>query len=247
MGRRFTLGKLTRMGRAPDNEIVLSDNLVSRYHATIEAAQGGFVVSDLGSKNGIDINETRHTEHRLRRGDRISIGETTLVFEAPQELKTARFTNTLIHLDPEQDETMRILERPSTPEAASGEATALVLKLAQVFDAASEELPDVLHKILSHLVEMMGATAGSILLRSRGDEVVPLTAIAHNDELHINRDATHTAMTEARAVLTASFFTPKGKNSVRRPRKAMIVPMLDRGNVFGAIHLERTEGGDYTL
>ena len=100
MGRRFTLGKLTRMGRAPDNEIVLSDNLVSRYHATIEAAQGGFVVSDLGSKNGIDINETRHTEHRLRRGDRISIGETTLVFEAPQELKTARFTNTLIHLDP---------------------------------------------------------------------------------------------------------------------------------------------------
>src|SRR5262245_29090359 len=87
VGRRFTLGPMTRIGRAPDNEIVLPDNLVSRYHAQIERNGVSFVVSDLGSKNGIQVNDKREIEFRLRRGDRIQVGETQLVFEAPQELK----------------------------------------------------------------------------------------------------------------------------------------------------------------
>ncbi len=247
VGRRFPLGQITKVGRAPDNDIVLPDNLVSRYHVQIERNASSFVVSDLGSKNGVLINDRREIDYRLRRGDQIRVGETVLVFEAPQELKTARFTNTLIHLNPEQDETMRVVDRSPAPEGESGEATALILKLAQIFETASSELPDLLKKILGHLVELFGATAGSILMRGRTGEIAPLTAFAQGDELHINRDAIQMVLEEGKAVLTASFFTSAESRTSRRPRKAMIVPMFERENPYGAIHLERPEGSDYVL
>jgi len=247
VGRRFTLKALTRLGRAPDNEILLADNLVSRYHAHIERSGGTFVVSDLGSKNGIQVNGKAQLDCRLRRGDEIKVGESTFVFEAPQELKTARFTNTLIHLDPEQDDTMRVMESESVPEAETGEAVALILKLAKVFEAASSELPEMLRKILGHLAELFGATSGSILLRGRNGEVVPLTALASKDELHINREAARLVLDEARAVLTSSFYISADDKISRRPRKAMIAPMFEKEQVFGAIHLERAEGSDYSF
>lgn len=248
VGRRFTLGELTRVGRAPDNEIVLPDNLVSRYHAQFEKKGLTYSVADLGSKNGILVNDQKEVEHRLRRGDRVTIGKTTLVFDAPQELKTARFTNTLIHLDPDQDDTMRVVETPTTPDAGPTDATALIVKLAQLFETASAaDLPEVLQKILRDVLDMLGATAGSILLRSRDDEVVPLTAQSNGDELHLNKEATRLVLVEGKAVLTASLFAPPEGKTVRRARKAMIVPMIDREHIFGAIHLERPEGSDYTL
>lgn len=248
VGRRFTLGPVTRMGRAPDNEIVLPDNLVSRYHAEIQRSGLNYVVADLGSKNGIMVNEKRKMDHHLRRGDRIKIGQTTLVFEAPQELKTARFTNTLIHFDPDQDETMRVADRSAAATGETEEATQLILRLAQVFETVQAELPDVLNKILKHLLDLFGSTSGSIFLRGRGGEIVPLTAITEGDELHINREAAVHALEQGRAVLAASFFaTRDGEQIQRRPRKAMIAPLFERENPFGAIHLERASGADYTM
>ena len=76
VGRRFTLKELTRLGRAPDNDIILTGNLVSRYHAEIERNGPVCIVADLGSKNGIYVNDNREVERRLKRGDRLKIGET---------------------------------------------------------------------------------------------------------------------------------------------------------------------------
>lgn len=248
VGRRFSLGDLTRLGRAPDNEIVLPGNLVSRYHAEIERSGAGHVITDLESKNGIFVNDEPANNYRLKRGDRVGVGENTLVFDAPQELKTARFTNTLVHLDPDMDDTMRVVERRSRPDAGGGEATALLLKLAQIFDASSADLPDVLETMLRNLMDMFGATAGSILLKSRDDEIVPLTAIAEENELHLSRAAAQRALVEGNAVLTSSLFiSPEDHEPDRRARKAMIVPMFHQEEVFGAIHLERPESSDYAL
>ena len=48
---------LLRLGRAPDNEIVLDAPGVSRYHATLDYSRGNQpVLSDLGSTNGTFVN-----------------------------------------------------------------------------------------------------------------------------------------------------------------------------------------------
>jgi len=71
-----------RIGRQPDNEVVLPDRGVSRYHAEVTdpSGNGQFVVRDLGSKNGTMVNGRPASEHRLRDGDRIVIGYTVLEF-----------------------------------------------------------------------------------------------------------------------------------------------------------------------
>jgi two-component system response regulator HydG len=247
VGRRFALGELTRIGRAPDNEIVLPENAVSRYHAEIERRHGNYFVSDLDSKNGVFVNEVRRDNFRLHRGDRVTVGDTTLVFEAPQELKTARFTNTLIHLDPELEETMRAMDRRPAAETAMEETTALVLKLAEIFDAADADLPSMLDHILRRLLDMIGATVGSILLRGRDNEIVPLAAVCKGDELHLNLESVRLTLAEGKSILTASLAGPGGGAPTRRPRKAMIVPMFEREKVFGALHVERPEGSDFAL
>ncbi len=61
-------------GRAADNEVVLHEEGISRYHARFLYDNGTLWVQDAGSRNGIFVNDTRVTDHRtLKVGDEISI------------------------------------------------------------------------------------------------------------------------------------------------------------------------------
>ena len=75
-------GAPMRIGRAPECELVLRDSRASRRHARLAARDGVLVLTDLGSTNGTRVNGHRITEVVLGAGDRIAIGETTLVVEA---------------------------------------------------------------------------------------------------------------------------------------------------------------------
>ena len=63
------------IGRDPDNQIVLNDNLVSRHHAQLTVLDNGLVmIKDLGSSNGTFINGNRVTEGYLKMGDIVKCG-----------------------------------------------------------------------------------------------------------------------------------------------------------------------------
>ncbi|HTZ14235.1 MAG TPA: BTAD domain-containing putative transcriptional regulator [Mycobacterium sp.] len=82
-GQRFTLaGPVTRIGRNSDNHIVLSDVKVSRHHAVITASGTAFVITDLGSVNGVRVRGQRiDPSAELFGGDRIRIGDQEFTFE----------------------------------------------------------------------------------------------------------------------------------------------------------------------
>ena len=75
-------GAPIRIGRAPECELVLRDSRVSRRHARLFARDGVLILTDLGSTNGTLVNGNRITEVALGAGDRIQIGESSLVVEA---------------------------------------------------------------------------------------------------------------------------------------------------------------------
>jgi two-component system response regulator HupR/HoxA len=79
------IGALTTIGRAPGNTIVLENPKVSRQHAVIRVHEdGSYVVSDLGSANGTYLNGRRVLlPERLRHGDVLQVGATTLTFVHP--------------------------------------------------------------------------------------------------------------------------------------------------------------------
>ena len=67
------------LGRGPDNDITLHDELVSKHHAVIEAVanpDGGYhyVIEDGGSTNGTYVNDERIELCRLRQDDVIRLG-----------------------------------------------------------------------------------------------------------------------------------------------------------------------------
>lgn len=70
-----------RVGRAPDNDLVLSDLLVSRYHAEVRKSAQGFEVIDLGSRNGTYLNGRRVTQAPLTPGDLLSVGHHRFMLE----------------------------------------------------------------------------------------------------------------------------------------------------------------------
>jgi len=71
----------TMVGRADDNDIVLSNPSVSRQHALIKFEDGKHKIFDLGAKNGVLINNQRISEsQQLYNGDEIKLGEVSLVY-----------------------------------------------------------------------------------------------------------------------------------------------------------------------
>ena len=82
-GRRIALGEEpATIGRLPECEVPLNDPNVSRRHAEVRRQGADYVVVDLGSTNGTRVNGAGVRERRLADGDEISVGNTTLRFEA---------------------------------------------------------------------------------------------------------------------------------------------------------------------
>ena len=75
-------GAATRIGRLPDNDIVIDDAMVSRYHAMIVDTGTSFVVTDLRSANGVTLADNRiRGSATLADGDRVRIGDHEFTFE----------------------------------------------------------------------------------------------------------------------------------------------------------------------
>lgn len=83
-GEVFKVKLATRIGRERDNDVILLDLRSSRHHLEINLAGGEWVLTDLGSANGTRLNNEPVTEPvALKSGDRITVGETEMIFRIP--------------------------------------------------------------------------------------------------------------------------------------------------------------------
>ncbi len=68
------------IGRTDNNDVIISNNTISRNHCKIEKTANGFIVSDLGSGNGIKVNGKKVPSKELKTGDILGIGNLKLQF-----------------------------------------------------------------------------------------------------------------------------------------------------------------------
>ncbi|MCA9673358.1 MAG: sigma 54-interacting transcriptional regulator [Myxococcales bacterium] len=74
-----------RVGSGSDNDLPLSDTLVSRRHLELSVADHGYLLRDLGSTNGTFFRGARVREALLAPGAELRLGETVLRIERREE------------------------------------------------------------------------------------------------------------------------------------------------------------------
>ncbi len=85
-GTEFVIAAdVIRIGKAPENDLVLADETVSRVHFEIVRDAKGYLVRDLKSTNGTFLDSAEVKEAYLRAGSVIAIGATELKFTPFEE------------------------------------------------------------------------------------------------------------------------------------------------------------------
>jgi hypothetical protein len=84
-GREHPLtGETITIGRALENDIVITSKRVSRGHARVRREGWRVILEDMGSTNGTFLNDERVlTPMELHDGDRVTIGDVTMIFHDP--------------------------------------------------------------------------------------------------------------------------------------------------------------------
>lgn len=87
----FTVGdRPIVIGRAPDSDLLLQHESISRQHARIARSEEGWVLRDLGSKNGSRVNTFHVSDQILRNGDRLDLGTIRMYVEIGPESQASR-------------------------------------------------------------------------------------------------------------------------------------------------------------
>ena len=81
-------GDELKLGRAPDNHIVVNDGRVSRYHSVLKREGASYILEDVGTRNGTFVNHQRIQHHALASGDVIRLGQTLFTYRVPPTVQS---------------------------------------------------------------------------------------------------------------------------------------------------------------
>lgn len=158
-----------QLGRSSECDLCVAHAQVSRHHACIEAEPDGLYLRDMGSRHGTLRNGERVDRIRLRSGDRIGLGQSTVsltFLDGPVEEASA-----IRRLDTATG-TRDLLERVSSQVSGSDlEKLSLFLEAAQRFNG-TQVLDDVLSTMIEYALRLTCAERGFVFL---GDDPASLS------------------------------------------------------------------------
>jgi adenylate cyclase len=178
------------IGRSPQNAICVPSDTVSRNHALIKQNENGtFCVFDLGSRNGTMLNERLVSAPAvLHDGDRIRMGEVTLVFSQKSELaKPAMYparddSSTVLQFSMVQLTVLVVdLRGFTTLSRRIGEQ-----KIAELVHAYNSEAGDILNQSGAWTMKFIGDAVMAIWIRQTGEPPAKtlFTAFGCYEQIH---------------------------------------------------------------
>ena len=138
----------TTIGRSPENDIVLQDHTVSRNHATIAKTVDGYLLTDLGSFNGTELNGHPIQTALLRPHDEIRIGPAKIAFLSHRKMPS--LPSGSLNLSSEEDfgaGHMRVVK--SSPKPAGHPDSQELLVLAEANENQPRQRRQIIEDISS--------------------------------------------------------------------------------------------------
>jgi adenylate cyclase len=257
-----------RIGRGSDNDVVLSDVSVSRYHAEILREREGWSVHDLKSTNGVEVNRVPVEKAPLRAGDLLGIGSFELRLEEEEAAPPPRPAHeesgslealgnaTIIRPLADFAAAYGLSGKPPAPvqEAAGDQAYVqrmfgFLTRLARMLTLA-ESVDDVLARVLDLAFEAFPVDRGFILLSDDSGELVCELArvkdrvqFRPSGEVPVSRTMLRTVMNERVALVTFDAQSDQrlsGGESIRmhQIRSAMCAPLWSGERIMGVIQVD---------
>jgi pSer/pThr/pTyr-binding forkhead associated (FHA) protein len=87
---------IIRIGRLEDNDLIIDDPRISRYHAELRYHEGHFQIVDMNSTGGTFVNGVKINGQVLDKGDVITLAGIHLVF-GQDEFPTSETTSSYKH------------------------------------------------------------------------------------------------------------------------------------------------------
>lgn len=270
-GKRFELpvNEPQLLGRSSE-ALPLDDQAVSRRHAELTPDHGEWWVRDLDSQNGTLVNgKVIRDRVRLRTGDTITVGHTTLAFGRssivdefdmiellkPEEMASSvDATHGRANIAPP---TANGRPAGSPAEQHALEHLRMVYQITEL-SAKSVTRGALLHGLLELIFEEFKPERGVVMLFDDAGKLTPaavknraLFKGREDDRIQVSRTILHHAVRTGEAVLsTNAMADPRfaSGDSVQnlRIRSAICVPVEHRATVFGAIYID-TSASDQTF
>lgn len=243
----------TTLGRNPECDIVVDSAAVSRTHAKITRDKEGWLLEDLGSRNGTFVNEMRlTTRRRLLDADHIRICD--VIFQFRAQAADVRSSVT-IDDDDEEERRSAIMTKfdvthgsTVTQFGASAEVKLNALVALTKNIGKSISLDDVLPSVLDSLFRIfVQADRGFIVLRGSDGKLMPRwSKFRRGDQAsaRISRSILKHVVETREAILSAdatddSRFLMSESIANLSIRSLMCAPLIDaEGNVLGAIQID---------
>jgi len=248
IGRRHLLGARCLIGRLPECDLQLSDELVSKRHALIAASADSFAVEDLRSRNGTLVNGRRiERPTPLQANDLIGIGGAAFIFDPQFELLPDDSGNKAVLLV-DDEQTPRTLQARAvdarSPVADGGELTRA---LAQTLGHAAGEA--LLVECTARLRSAIPCDAAALLWSADG-ALRTLYLATRSRSVSIPRSVVERALAAQQGLCISDAIADtqlrKGRSVVsQHVRSVLAVPLLLAGHAAGVIYLHRNEPAAY--
>jgi ABC transport system ATP-binding/permease protein len=177
--REFPLKKdSVTLGRAPDNDIVIEAEAVSRHHAVMERRGSAYLVTDLGSTNGINIAGELVGEKLLAPGDHVCIGHSvTLEYRGAEALAADMAAAALARAGAAPEAAVYEIRDGDALVLGRGHETSVHLPHPQVSAVHAE----VRRRADQYVIRDMGSSAGTYV----NGQLVSRQALRENDVIRV--------------------------------------------------------------
>lgn len=232
------------IGRGSDCTLPIRDRYLSRKHAEILPEAGAWVLRDCGSANGTFINGSRvQGETLLRPGDRISIGDTSLLFE-DQQVDTTSTSFAISERTPSASIVIPIADLDITRGGSESERLSLfaTIALELIEDRPAESLFQL---VVDRVHQMLSASRTAIAIFEPGMPEVAQVIARGDDQrgLTLSRTMLSEVIDGRKAVawtdLDSDDKLARAKSIVGQSiRSAACAPLLAGERVLGVLYVD---------
>ncbi len=243
--------ELYRVGRSSRCDIQIADPTVSKEHAELAYDLNGWVLRDLGSRNGTRLNGTDvHDTHKLRPGDMIEFGQIQARFELEAKTDATRFSESTGLGSAVRKGARDIIQKAATKSSESSRLVALLAEAGQML-VLPRPLRETCEEVLRVVERAVPARRLVILLRDKPGEEPQQIAVRHlgvptREPLALSSTILKTVLDDCESVVTKDAsedprFSAHESIMTQAIRSAMAVPLFDNEKVLGVLYADTTD------